>query len=163
AGFAGLRAGRAGASARRSRRTGAAVAGGAAAAGAAGAGPLDHLAAGGGAAAAGGRGWAGQRRLAAAAAGGGRGPRRGGGAEARALSLPAVSLELVGVALRQRGEFGEGAAVLELAQQRYPADFWLNTELGVCLRYMQPPRPEDALRYFQAALAAQPQFAWAHN
>jgi tetratricopeptide (TPR) repeat protein len=52
--------------------------------------------------------------------------------------------------------------LLVKAQQRHPADFWINEELGLCLARMRPPRVEEAIRYYTAAVALRPQSPGAH-
>jgi serine/threonine protein kinase/Flp pilus assembly protein TadD len=48
--------------------------------------------------------------------------------------------------------------LLKRAQQRYPADFWLNHQLAVMLaNHVQPPRLEEAVGYYRAAVALRPQ------
>jgi tetratricopeptide (TPR) repeat protein len=46
---------------------------------------------------------------------------------------------------------------LAKTQQRYPADFWINERLGICLAEMLPPRREEAIRYLAIAVALRPQ------
>ncbi len=48
--------------------------------------------------------------------------------------------------------------VLRQVQQRHPADFWVNQELGeCCLMDWQPPHLEETIRYWTAAVALRPQ------
>jgi tetratricopeptide (TPR) repeat protein len=49
------------------------------------------------------------------------------------------------------------AAILRQAQQRHPDDFWVNFELGSCLYHLRPPRLEEAIRYYTAAVAVRPE------
>jgi serine/threonine protein kinase/tetratricopeptide (TPR) repeat protein len=50
------------------------------------------------------------------------------------------------------------AELLRRAQQRYPADFWLNHQLAWMLaNNVQPPRLEEAIGYYRAAVALRPQ------
>jgi tetratricopeptide (TPR) repeat protein len=64
----------------------------------------------------------------------------------------------------------EGTAVAERmlvvvrqVQQRHPSDFWLNAKLGDALRELQPPRTDEAIRYYTAAVALQPESPGAHK
>jgi serine/threonine protein kinase/cytochrome c-type biogenesis protein CcmH/NrfG len=50
------------------------------------------------------------------------------------------------------------AELLQRAQQRYPADFWLNHNLAVMLaNNVHPPRLEEAIGYYRVAVALRPQ------
>ena len=53
--------------------------------------------------------------------------------------------------------------LLERAQQEYPADFWVNHQLGVALRHVDPPQPEMAVRCYMIAVALRPGSAAAHR
>jgi Flp pilus assembly protein TadD len=53
-------------------------------------------------------------------------------------------------------EAEQTVAVLKRLQQRHPDDFWANHELGFCLARLQPPRLEEAIRYYIAAVALRP-------
>jgi serine/threonine protein kinase/Flp pilus assembly protein TadD len=46
---------------------------------------------------------------------------------------------------------------LQRAQQCHPNDFWINHELALYLLRTRPPRVEEAIGYYRAALAARPQ------
>jgi serine/threonine-protein kinase len=71
--------------------------------------------------------------------------------------LPGIHLLLLqGVATESM------VVLLRKAQQRHPADFWINEELGNCLVLMRPPRPREAIRYYTAAVALRPQSPGAH-
>jgi serine/threonine protein kinase/tetratricopeptide (TPR) repeat protein len=49
------------------------------------------------------------------------------------------------------------ALLLRRAQRHYPTDFWINYMLGYALLYLSdPPRPEEAGRYFGIALGLRP-------
>src|SRR5262249_35924630 len=48
----------------------------------------------------------------------------------RAASLPAPTAVLLAKALRRQKAFREAEAVLRQAQQRFPSDFWVDSELG---------------------------------
>jgi serine/threonine-protein kinase len=80
---------------------------------------------------------------------------------------PPASLILLALMLRDAGEGERSAAVLRLAWRRFPADFWVNHDLGYSSwsdasggRY---ERPEEAVRYLTAAVAARPASATAHS
>jgi serine/threonine protein kinase/Tfp pilus assembly protein PilF len=74
---------------------------------------------------------------------------------------PATAVFLAGLS---RGTSAAGPALLVLrqVQQRHPADFWVNLELGACLAELQPPHLEEAIRYDTAAVALRPQSPGAH-
>ena len=59
---------------------------------------------------------------------------------------------------------GERAAVLlQRAQQRHPADFWINHDLAILLHvHLQPPQLEEAIRYFMIAVALRPHSPGVH-
>jgi Flp pilus assembly protein TadD len=70
----------------------------------------------------------------------------------RAFSLPEhkkVSME-------------RAAALLRRAQQRQPADFWINHDLAMLLHHAQPPQLEEAIGYLRAAVALRPQTPGVH-
>jgi serine/threonine-protein kinase len=48
------------------------------------------------------------------------------------------------------------AELLRRAQRHYPADFWVNHNLGMALRELKPPERDDAIRFLTAAVALQP-------
>jgi tetratricopeptide (TPR) repeat protein/serine/threonine protein kinase len=72
-------------------------------------------------------------------------------------NLPAPTLVLLAKALRHLGALPEALAVGRQAQQRYPNDFWANHDLGFCLVRMQPPRWQEALPFYMAALGLRPE------
>src|SRR5438093_1163344 len=49
------------------------------------------------------------------------------------------------------------------ARQRYPGHFWANHDLALALQDAQPPRWDEAIRYYTAAVALRPQSPGAHN
>jgi probable HAF family extracellular repeat protein len=51
----------------------------------------------------------------------------------------------------------QAVRVLRAAQQRRPADFWLNHALGMRLHGMRPPRTDEALSYLRVALSLRPE------
>ncbi len=76
---------------------------------------------------------------------------------------PPASLVLLASLLKLVGETERSTAVLQIAWQRFPGDFWVNHRLG-----MSPwsqgrfAGPEEALRFSTAAVAARPYSAPAH-
>jgi tetratricopeptide (TPR) repeat protein len=80
----------------------------------------------------------------------------------RTASLPAPTAVLLADALREQKAFREAAAVLRLAQQRYPSDFWANMSLGLVLGDMQPTRWDEAVRFLTAAVALRVRSPGAH-
>jgi serine/threonine-protein kinase len=54
------------------------------------------------------------------------------------------------------------AKLLRRAQRRYPADFWINENLGRILRRLTPPEPDEAVRFLTAAVALRPDSPGAH-
>jgi eukaryotic-like serine/threonine-protein kinase len=90
-----------------------------------------------------------------------------------------VSLWLLGHCLEMAGDHERALEVLRRAQRIYPADYWLNTELGLTLlegtrsglgatnslitsRGIPDPRYQRAEPYFMAAVALRPRFGSAH-
>ena len=73
-------------------------------------------------------------------------------------SLPAASVRLLSQGLTDRGARDEAISLLEAAQRRYPADFWINFDLGKAL---QDTSPAEAVRYLTAAVTARPESAGA--
>jgi tetratricopeptide (TPR) repeat protein len=47
-------------------------------------------------------------------------------------------------------------AFLRKAQERYPADFSVNSNLAIALECLKPPRREEAISYFRAVVALRP-------
>jgi tetratricopeptide (TPR) repeat protein len=83
-------------------------------------------------------------------------------AERRARRLAvglAAAVLLLGLTLRRTG--ADSVPLLRAAQRRYPADFWLNFELGHALG--ESKREEEAVGYYRAALAARPGTSAVHN
>ena len=52
--------------------------------------------------------------------------------------------------------------MLRRAQQKYPADFWVNYHLGMALQTLTPPKLEEAVRFLTAALALRPESVGVH-
>jgi tetratricopeptide (TPR) repeat protein len=53
-------------------------------------------------------------------------------------------------------------ALLREAQRQHPDDFWSNAYLAAQLQAQQPPKVDEAIRYYTAALAIRPQSAGTH-
>jgi serine/threonine-protein kinase len=69
------------------------------------------------------------------------------------------TLLLLSYALRDRVSYNAAAELLLRAQQRYPADFWINHDLAEALRRGQPARLPEALRFISVAAALRPDSA----
>jgi tetratricopeptide (TPR) repeat protein len=73
------------------------------------------------------------------------------------LGLEPVTLSVLGSALLDDQEArGQMEAFLREAQQRHPNDFWLNYNLWRFFKTMQPPRPEEVIRFAAVAVALRP-------
>jgi serine/threonine-protein kinase len=86
--------------------------------------------------------------------------------EARGQALPAVSFELLAIALMRRGARAEAVALLRHARGQHPTEFWIYHQLGISLYDPRHPDPEtldEALGCFWAAVALRPGSAPAHN
>jgi tetratricopeptide (TPR) repeat protein len=55
------------------------------------------------------------------------------------------------------------AQLLRRAQQKHPADFWVNHNLGLALRKVTPPERDEAVRFLTTAVALRPHSAGAHS
>jgi serine/threonine-protein kinase len=82
---------------------------------------------------------------------------RGLARSAKIDELPAVSLDLLGSALRDSGDPKLAESVLRQAQRRHPGDVWLNYNLAWCLEKLA--RPEEAIRYYTAVRSIRPDAA----
>jgi serine/threonine-protein kinase len=79
--------------------------------------------------------------------------------EADVAELSPQVLTTLGRAL---GHYGaDPVPLLRAAQERHPADFWLNFWLGAALH--EAKRAEEAVGYYRAALAARPGTSVVHN
>ncbi len=76
---------------------------------------------------------------------------------AQQVDLPAISLDLLGKALLNRGEPKAAETVLRQGQRRYPGDVWLSYDLARCLEALA--RRGEAIRYYTAARAIRPETA----
>jgi serine/threonine protein kinase/tetratricopeptide (TPR) repeat protein len=77
-------------------------------------------------------------------------------AEVDPVTQPPEALYVLQRALRQRRAYAAAVALLRRAQQVYPADFWVNHDLGMALQEVRPPQYADAIRYLTAAVALRP-------
>jgi len=71
---------------------------------------------------------------------------------------PATSLVLFSLALQSQGDRGRAEEVLKRAWRLSPGDFWVNLELG-SVRWTENDghaRPEEAARFYSAAVAIRP-------
>jgi eukaryotic-like serine/threonine-protein kinase len=78
------------------------------------------------------------------------------------LAQPPATLVLLGRGLTATDQLSLAIELLRLAQRRRPDDFWINHYLASNLMDLQPPKAEDAVRFYQAALALRPQSAGVH-
>jgi superkiller protein 3 len=69
---------------------------------------------------------------------------------------PAKTLWLLGLMLKEAGAPDKAVSLLRRAQHQYPTDFWINDELGALNWAFDPPRTEDALRFYSIALTLRP-------
>jgi serine/threonine-protein kinase len=72
-------------------------------------------------------------------------------------TLPAGALTLLANALDNVEAHASTVRLLRRAQQRYPADFWVNECLGLALLEVTPPEWDEAVRFLTAALALRPE------
>ena len=68
-----------------------------------------------------------------------------------------ITVVLLADALARAGNVSKAVVVLQQAQWRHPADFWINHQLASCLTQLGPPRWQEAVRFFTAALALRPE------
>jgi serine/threonine protein kinase/Flp pilus assembly protein TadD len=67
-----------------------------------------------------------------------------------------ATLAMLGNALKQHDP-GAAVELLVRAQQRYPGDLWINHGLASSLQEGKPPRVDQAVGYYRAALALRPE------
>src|SRR5207237_901586 len=79
------------------------------------------------------------------------------GVEARQRDMPPAVLEQLARGLRQSGSVAQSIRVLRYAQEKYPADLWINNELGLAFMQSDPPQWDQAARFFTAARALRPE------
>jgi tetratricopeptide (TPR) repeat protein/serine/threonine protein kinase len=81
--------------------------------------------------------------------------------------LPSALLAQLGAVVTRRAESSQAIEpLLELmrrAQRRFPADFWINNQLACALHlHIQPPKLDEAIGFYRAALALRPLSPGAH-
>jgi serine/threonine protein kinase/Flp pilus assembly protein TadD len=69
---------------------------------------------------------------------------------------PPEALFVLETGLRERGAGAAALALLRRAQQAFPADFWINHDLGIMLFNCRPPQHEEAIRFLTVAAALRP-------
>jgi serine/threonine-protein kinase len=83
--------------------------------------------------------------------------------QVEATEQPPSTLALFASALAESGATTTAVRVLTAAQQRRPDDFWLNHELAYYLCRLDPPRNDEAVGFYRAALAIRPDSPGVHN
>ena len=78
-------------------------------------------------------------------------------------ALAPSTLDLSGRALRDAGAGTSAVDLLRQAQRVYPDDFWINQNLALLLAEMKPPRLEEAIGFYRAALAIRPKSDGVYN
>jgi tetratricopeptide (TPR) repeat protein len=85
-------------------------------------------------------------------------------ASAEVFRLPAATLLVLGVALREDKQGSvQVEALLREVQRRHPDDFWVNFDLASNLNTSKPPRVEEAIRFYSVAVALRPQSPAIHH
>jgi eukaryotic-like serine/threonine-protein kinase len=69
---------------------------------------------------------------------------------------PPEALFVLEMGLSQRGSSAAALALLRRAQQAFPADFWINHNLGYALGQCVPPQHEEHIRFLTVAVALRP-------
>jgi tetratricopeptide (TPR) repeat protein len=75
---------------------------------------------------------------------------------------PPTTLVLLARGLERAGAVKEAVALLRDANRRHPADFWITFTLGNLFSQLSPPRQDEAVAYYRAALAMQPRSPAVH-
>jgi serine/threonine protein kinase/Flp pilus assembly protein TadD len=73
------------------------------------------------------------------------------------FTLPSSTIVLLARALADLKAESSAITLLRQAQIRHPDDFWINTNLGLRLDEMHPPRSAEAARFFMSAMGLRPQ------
>jgi serine/threonine protein kinase/Flp pilus assembly protein TadD len=81
--------------------------------------------------------------------------------------LPAALLDQLEIVVRLRAKSSQPiqplVELLRRAQRRFPADFWINNNLAQALHaHLQPPKLDEAIGFYRAALALRPLSPGAH-
>jgi serine/threonine-protein kinase len=79
------------------------------------------------------------------------------------LQQAAPTLHLLALGLGHLSGPEAAVALLRKAQQQHPGDFWINVRLADFLGALKPPRREEQVRYYTAALAVHPDAVWINN
>jgi tetratricopeptide (TPR) repeat protein len=80
------------------------------------------------------------------------------------FGLPGATLDSLGrILAHDKDARGPAEVFLREAQRRHPNDFWLNENLALFFIKMQPPQPEEAVRFATVAVALRPGSPGAHN
>jgi tetratricopeptide (TPR) repeat protein len=77
--------------------------------------------------------------------------------EADVVMVPARALTRLAARLESVEAQASAVRLLRRAQQQYPADFWVNHELGSALTKVTPPQWDETVRFFTAAVALRPE------
>ncbi len=72
------------------------------------------------------------------------------------LAQQPATVHLLAVMLRSLGQVPSAVRLLEEAQQRHAGDFWINYELALDLRLLDPPRSADAVGFYRVAASLRP-------
>jgi serine/threonine-protein kinase len=78
-------------------------------------------------------------------------------------TLPVRALARLAKQLRMMEAHASAARLLRRAQQQYPADFWVNLDLGGVLQQVTPPERDEAVRFLTVAVALRPESPGSHN
>jgi serine/threonine-protein kinase len=81
--------------------------------------------------------------------------------QVQVLQQPPATLLMLGQSLATT-DLPAAINLLRRTHRQYPDDFWINHELGKYLRELKPPRLQEAIGYFRAALALRPQSPAVH-
>ncbi|MFO0847715.1 MAG: tetratricopeptide repeat protein [Gemmataceae bacterium] len=69
---------------------------------------------------------------------------------------PPASLVLLADLLKSDGDPAGAVSVLQAGHRRHPDDLWVNHDLAMALAVSKPPRTEEAVGFFRAAVALRP-------
>jgi len=72
---------------------------------------------------------------------------------------PVQTVTLLASSLLEANEPAAAAELLDRAWPHHPDDVWINHTLGNALEQVQPPRTDDAIRFYTAARALRPETA----
>jgi serine/threonine-protein kinase len=83
--------------------------------------------------------------------------------EADVQTVPAPSLTRLGFWLLSVGADKSAARLLRRAREKYPANFWVNHNLGGVLKGLTPPELDESVRFLSVAVALRPESSGAHS